>query len=56
MVAGVNGRIGVNAPRAVVEEQKAERDYVTVLTQPMVVIPVMVNPLEQIRVTWMLVS
>ena len=56
MVAGVNGRIGVNAPRAVVEEQKAKRDYVTVLTQPMVVIRVMVNSLEQIRVTWMLVS
>ena len=49
MVAGVNGRIGVNAPRAVVEEQKAERDYVTVLPQPMVVIRVMAKTPERIR-------
>ena len=49
MVAGVNGKTGVNAPRAVVEEQKPEEDYVTVLPQPMVVIRVTAKTRERIR-------
>ena len=42
MVAGVGGRPGPNAPRAVVEELRAGRNCVTVRPQPTVVNTVLV--------------
>ena len=56
MVAGVNGKIGVNAPRAVVEEQRPERENVIILPQPTVVYRVRGKPLKRSLVTMTNVS
>ena len=56
MVAGVNGKTGVNAPGAVVEEQRAERENVIILPRPTVVYRVRGKPLKRSLVTMTNVS